>query len=262
MVIKEIHGILMSRGYSIVNPDVIFKIKKEDDKYFTQHSDPTKSLPVVTSVFSLNVKQEKDFFFMDHPEPEMCEKTHPCVMNSHNVKPDILIQFEQERFKTEHQGSEERGNLTTTGICEELHKAGGVSLTAEPIVEILKMEEVPVIDQLEGGEEDADIKDDDGFVTTSKRMRECNWQQIEEWKHKGPSRDSTDPLMNCVGDMSNVTVPSMKEKCQNGDRPNVYTEQERKSNHFSNLAQNLRVSGQRLFQSTVCKERFSENQTQ
>ncbi|XP_030050608.1 zinc finger protein 2-like [Microcaecilia unicolor] len=35
-VIKEIHSFLISQGYSIANPDVIFKIKEEDEKYVTQ----------------------------------------------------------------------------------------------------------------------------------------------------------------------------------------------------------------------------------
>ncbi|XP_030050295.1 zinc finger protein 398-like [Microcaecilia unicolor] len=87
-VIKEIHDILKSRGYSIANPDVIFKVIKEDEKYFTHHfewegnqnpNDPTKSLPIVTSVFSLNVKQEDDLPFLDHPESAMSEETHPSV---------------------------------------------------------------------------------------------------------------------------------------------------------------------------------------
>ncbi|XP_030047971.1 zinc finger protein 271-like [Microcaecilia unicolor] len=261
MVIKEIHGILMSRGYSIVSPDVIFKIQKEDEKYFTHHfewegkenpNDPTKSLPIVTSVFSLSVKQEGDLPFVDHPESETSQQTYPPVMCSHNVKPGIVIRFEQERFKTEPQESEERGNLTTTGTCSE-------SLAAEPTVEILKMEEVPVSDQLERGEEDTDTKSDDGFGKNSKRMRDCNKQRIEEWKHKDPSTDSTAPLADCVGDMSKVTPPTMKEKHQNRYRPNACTEQGRNYNHFSNLAQHQRFNGERLFQSTTCEERLSQN---
>ncbi|XP_030050293.1 zinc finger protein 398 [Microcaecilia unicolor] len=165
MVIKEIHGILISRGYSIVSPDVIFKIKKEDEKYFTQQiewegkeypNDPNKSLPIVTSVFSLSIKQEEDFPFVNYPESETSEQIHPSVTSSHNVKPGIVIRFEQERLKTEPQESEERGNMTTTGTCEELDEAGSKSLTAEPKVEILKIEEVPVGDRLQGGEEDTD----------------------------------------------------------------------------------------------------------
>ncbi|XP_030076188.1 uncharacterized protein ERVFRD-2 [Microcaecilia unicolor] len=159
-VIKEIHDILVSRGYSIVNPNTIFKIKKEDEKYFTQQfewegkenpNDSTTSLPIITSLFSLNVKQEEDLPFMNHPESEMSEQMHPSVTCSHTVKPDILIRFEQEGFKTEPVGFEERGNLTTTGTYIQ-------NYTADPKVEILKMEEVPVSDQLEGGEEDTDTK--------------------------------------------------------------------------------------------------------
>nr|XP_033772128.1 protein ZNF783-like isoform X2 [Geotrypetes seraphini] len=80
-VIKEIHSFLISQGYSIINPDIIFKIKNEDEKYLTRRyqwegkeskNDLTASLPVVTSVSSLNIKQEED---------------SPC---SSGVKPDIF----------------------------------------------------------------------------------------------------------------------------------------------------------------------------
>ncbi|XP_030054309.1 zinc finger protein 398-like [Microcaecilia unicolor] len=131
-VIKEVHDIFISRGYSIVNPDVMFKIQKEDEKYFTPHfewegkenpDDPMKNLPIITSVISLSIKQEEDLPLMDPPKSETSEQTHPPVTSSHNVKPDILIRFEQGEFKTVPLGSEERGNLTTTGRCEELLEA-------------------------------------------------------------------------------------------------------------------------------------------
>ncbi|XP_029464991.1 zinc finger protein 773-like isoform X2 [Rhinatrema bivittatum] len=117
-VIKELHGILMSRGYSVLNSDVILKIKKQDEEYFTQHCkreekenipDPTFSLPVVSSVFSLNIKQEEDLPFMDHPP----------IIGSSNVKPDILRRFKQEGIKTEPQEAEEEGNLPTTDLRED-----------------------------------------------------------------------------------------------------------------------------------------------
>nr|XP_033816282.1 zinc finger protein 2 homolog isoform X6 [Geotrypetes seraphini] len=333
-VIKEIHDILMSRGYLIVNPDVVFKIKKED-KYFPQHCDleekgnpneSTKVFPIVTSVFSLSIKQEEDL-----PESETSEQAHFSVPNSHNIKPDILIRFEQEGFRSELSGSEERGNLTSTESCEELHETGNQSYTAENTIEILKMEEDPIGDQLEGGEEDTDTKNgsqnvtsdhtvenlkveevhvgdqlaggeedtdtksgnqsytaeltveilkmeadpvsiqlkteeeetytmnNDGFGNNSKKMRECEGQQMEEWKHEDPSRDRTDPLADSVGGMSKITLTTMKEKLHNGARPNACTKQEKNSNYFSNLSQNQSRNGERLFQSITNEVRFSEN---
>ncbi|XP_030055103.1 zinc finger protein 398-like [Microcaecilia unicolor] len=97
-VIKEIHDILTSRGYSIVNPDVIFKIKKEDEKYFIQQfqregnenpNDSTNDLPVVTSVFSMSIKQEEDLPLMENPESEMSEQTLPSITgHSHQMDSD------------------------------------------------------------------------------------------------------------------------------------------------------------------------------
>nr|XP_033816293.1 zinc finger protein 2 homolog isoform X3 [Geotrypetes seraphini] len=265
-VIKEIHDILISRGYVIVNPDVIFRIKKEDEKYFAQHcelegkvnpNEPTKSFPIVTSVFSLCIKQEEDLPFIDPPESETSEQTHLSVPSSHNIKPDILIRFEQEKFRSEPPGSEETGNRTTTGSYEELHEMGNQSYTAENIIEILKMD--PDSDQLEEGEEDPDTKSDDGFGNNSKRLRECVGQQMKKWKPKNPSRDSADPLSHCVGGVNTVTTPTMKEKLQNVARPNAGAEQERNSNYFSNHAQNQRLDGAKPLQSTANEKRFSDN---
>nr|XP_033774498.1 zinc finger protein 624-like [Geotrypetes seraphini] len=283
-VIREIHDILMSRGYSIANPDVIFKIKKEDEKYFTPHfewekkenlNDPTMSLPIVTSVFSLSIKQEEDFPFIDPPESEMSEQTRSSVTSSHNVKPDILIRFEQQGFGTELQGSEERRNLTTTGTCEELLEAGNQSYTAEPMIEIVKMEEAPVSDQLEGGEKDTDIKSglpivtsvfslsikqeedlpfmdppesetseqtrssviNNGFGNKSKRIRVCDDQQRAEWKYKHPFGDSPDPS------------PNMKE--------NVCTEQESNSTRCPYDGESQSIYSEITFQNTTFKDRFT-----
>ncbi|XP_029440156.1 zinc finger protein 665-like isoform X3 [Rhinatrema bivittatum] len=74
--------------------------------------DPPISLPIVTSVFSLSVKQEEDLPFMDPPESEI----PPPVTGSPNVKPDILIRFKQEECV-------DMGNLSFTGACEELHES-------------------------------------------------------------------------------------------------------------------------------------------
>ncbi|XP_029443785.1 zinc finger protein 436-like isoform X2 [Rhinatrema bivittatum] len=146
----------MSQGYSIINPDVMFKIKKEDEKFFTQHyewkgkeklNDSTSRLPIVTSVFSLSVKQEEDLPFMDPPESETTEEIHPPVTNSLGVKPDILIRFKEDHG-IEPQRSEERGNLPIGSTCEEQHEA----------VEILKMEELHVCVQPEGEEKVIDTK--------------------------------------------------------------------------------------------------------
>ncbi|XP_030050618.1 zinc finger protein 398-like [Microcaecilia unicolor] len=107
-VIKEIHDILMSQGYSIVNPDVIFKIEKEDEKYFTQQfewegkenpNDSTNNLPVVTSVFSLSIKQEEDLPFMENPESQVAEQTCPSVTNDGfgNESERVRMRYEQQK---------------------------------------------------------------------------------------------------------------------------------------------------------------------
>ncbi|XP_029450292.1 uncharacterized protein LOC115087338 isoform X3 [Rhinatrema bivittatum] len=125
-VIKEIHGILVSKGYPVVNPDVIFKIKKEE-KYFTQHcewegketmNDPSMSLPIVTSVFSLNVKQEEDLSFMDPPESEATEPIHPPVASYSIVNPDVVfkIKKEDEKYFTQQCEWEGKENMSNPSM--------------------------------------------------------------------------------------------------------------------------------------------------
>ncbi|XP_030053495.1 zinc finger protein 678-like [Microcaecilia unicolor] len=111
------------------------------------------------------------------------------------------------------------------------------------------MEEDPVSDHLEVGEEDTDTKSNDGFG--NKRMRECDGQKRKEWKHK----DSPDPSVDCLEGTSRVKPSSMKENAPKEERPNVCTEQERNSIHCANLKQNQRISGETLLQSTLFEER-------
>ncbi|XP_029440167.1 gastrula zinc finger protein XlCGF26.1-like [Rhinatrema bivittatum] len=257
-VIKEIHCILMHRGYSILNPDVIFKIKKEEEKYFPQRcewegketmKDPPISLPIVTSVLSLNIKQEED-----PPESERTEEIPPPVTGSPYVNPDILIRFKQEGIKTEPEESEEGGNLMIASAREELHGAGSQGYNPDPMVEILKIEEFHVSDQLEGGEEDTDPKSDDGFRNSSEKQRMGNGQQREEWKQSHPSRNSPDPSADCEGGSSRVTSP------QKGERPNTRPEYEGNSSQCPKLVQTQRLDeGQRSFTSADTWENFTTN---
>ncbi|XP_030050372.1 gastrula zinc finger protein XlCGF26.1 isoform X2 [Microcaecilia unicolor] len=200
-VIMEIHRFLISQGYSILNPDVIFKIKKEDEKYFTQHcewerkenmNDLRMNLPIVTSVFSLSVKQEEDLPFVDHPESETSKQINLPVID---VKPDIVIRFIDEDLRTEPQGSEERVNLPSVGLCEKLHEI------------------------------------DDGFRNNSKRMRMCHGQQ---WKHKKSLKNSPNPSIDFDGRINSVTLTRVKDIVQKGERSNS---QERNSNYSPRLVQ-------------------------
>ncbi|XP_030050607.1 uncharacterized protein LOC115464358 [Microcaecilia unicolor] len=159
-VIKEIHNILMSQGCSIVNPHVIFKIKKEDDKYFTQQyklegkenmNDPTSGLPVVTSVFSVSVKQENDLPFTNSPESELSEQVRTPATSFRDVVPDMLIRFQQEGIKIKRPRTEERGKTPFTDTFEELHETGRQGYDPEPTSKMLKMEEPFVRSQQDGG---------------------------------------------------------------------------------------------------------------
>ncbi|XP_029440433.1 gastrula zinc finger protein XlCGF26.1-like isoform X3 [Rhinatrema bivittatum] len=264
-VIKEIHGVLLSRGYSILNPDVVFRIKKEDEKYFPQHwelegketmKDPSISLPIVTSVFSLSVKQEEDLPFLDPPESETTEGIHPPVTSSPSVTPDILIRFKQEGRGTEPPRSEDRGNLSIPGACEELHEAGDGAWikgsrgpSPDPTAEILRL----------GGEE-TETKSEDGFRNNSERQRMCDGQQTEEWKEREPCRDSPGPLAEYPGGISRVTIPRGKEVVQKGESPYAYSERGRNFNLYPSLVETQGLSEEETpFQSADTSENFTTN---
>ncbi|XP_029440166.1 gastrula zinc finger protein XlCGF26.1-like [Rhinatrema bivittatum] len=258
-VIKEIHGILRSRGYSILNPDVIFKIKKEEEKYFPQRNEQEEkentnganiSLPIVTSVFSLSVKQEEDLPFMDPPESEI----PPPVTGSPTVKPDILIRFKQEGLRTEPQAFEEKGKFT-------ILSAGGHGYSPDSTAESLKMEEPHVCNQLEGGEGDTDTKNtDDGFRNNSERQRECDGQQREEWEQSDLFRDIPALSADSESGSGRVPPPSVKQgKAPRGERPNIHTDRGRNFSHCPKLVQTQRLKGERSFKRVETWENFTTN---
>ncbi|XP_029464748.1 zinc finger protein 33A-like isoform X2 [Rhinatrema bivittatum] len=225
-VIKEIHSILISQGYSIIHPDVIFKIKKEEEKYFTQHyewegkgsiNEATVSLPIITSEFSLSVKQEEDLPFLDPLESETTEEIYPPVTDCLGYNPD-------------------------------------------PTVEILKLEELHVGDQLEAGEEDTDHKDNDGFRNNSERQRRCDGQQREEWKQRDRFRDCPHPSADCERVSSRVTPLRVKEKIQDRETPNTSREQERNYSPCPKLEQTQILNEEeRSFKNADTWENLSTN---
>ncbi|XP_030041999.1 zinc finger protein 510 [Microcaecilia unicolor] len=253
-VIKEIHNFLMSRGYSIVKPEVIFRIKKDEDKHFTQHGeweeeenlkDSTTGRPIRTSMFSLNIKQEEDAPSIDHCESEITEEIHSPVTGCPNVKPDILIRFKERGFKTEPQESEERGNLPVEDECEDLQEAGSP-------VEILKIEDFQGRDQLEDEEEDTD--NDDEFWNSSERQKMYDGPQ----KERRTPRDSLDSLANCEGSIRRVTVHRVKEKAPKKERLGRFIEQETNPNRSRNLVQTERLTEEeKSFQCPECEKRFT-----
>nr|XP_033777393.1 zinc finger protein 85-like [Geotrypetes seraphini] len=266
-VIKEIHNFLMLQGYSIVNPDVIFKIKKEEDKCFTQHcelegdenlKDSTMGLPIATSMFTLNIKQEDDDSFMDPSESEMTEDTHPPVTGCPNVKPDILIRFKERRFKTEPQEPEEREDLSISDECEELQEAGSPDYDPHGTVEILKVEDFQVREhQLDDEEEDTDINDDDEFWNSSKRQKVIR-QQRKGGKSINPSKDCVDLSADCEGSISRVTLHRVKNKAQKEERPSTYSAEARNPNRRQNLVQTEKLTEEeKSFQCPECEKRFS-----
>ncbi|XP_030052388.1 gastrula zinc finger protein XlCGF26.1-like [Microcaecilia unicolor] len=263
-VIKEIHSFLISQGYSILNPNVIFKIKNEDEKYFTQHcewagneskNEPSMRFPIVTSVFSLSVKEEENLPFTDHLKSETSEQIHPPVTGFPSVKPDILIRFKEEGFKTEPQGSEDRGNLSNPGTYEELHKTGNRGYKPDTMIRTLKIKDPHARIQLEEGEEDTDTNSDDGFRNNSERMKMFEWKKREEWKHNDPFRNSADPPADCKGGISSVTPIRVKEIAHERKRS---TTQERNSNYCPSLLQAGGLKeGERHFRSTDTLENFT-----
>ncbi|XP_030050789.1 zinc finger protein 84-like isoform X2 [Microcaecilia unicolor] len=268
-----------------------------------------KNFPIITSVISLSVKQEEDLPLMDPPESDNSEQTHPPVTSSHNVKPDILIQFEQKGFRTEPQGSEETGNLTTTGRCEELPEAcdealikasnealvtfkdvaasfleadwdllgewqkelykkvikeihdilmsrGYSILNPEVIFKIKNEDEKYIIQQSEWEWKNPsnDSTNNDGFGNESERVRMCNEQQKEEWKHEDSSRDSTDPLADSEGGIGSIIPTDEKAAAQKGER---LERQKRNCSFFLRLVQPGRLNAERDFKSADVWETFT-----
>nr|XP_033795321.1 zinc finger protein 665-like isoform X2 [Geotrypetes seraphini] len=228
-VIKEIHSFLISQGYSILNPDVIFKIKKEDEKYFTQRYEWKRK-----------------------------ENLNDPSISSPDIKPDILIRFGQEGFGSEPQRSEEKGSVSITRTCEALHEAVGIpDCNLKPKTEILKMEEPHITDHLEGGEEIINSSRD-GVFENGEMEKMGDEQQRGEWEYRNWNRDNPDFSAECERGVSEVTSPSIDKLIQEGERTSTWPEQNRNAQHCSNLVQTLRPNeGERLFQKAKTMESYT-----
>ncbi|XP_030050767.1 zinc finger protein 493-like [Microcaecilia unicolor] len=182
-------------------------------------NDPSKSFPIVTSVFSLSIKQEEDLPFMDHPESETSVQVHSPETGCPSVRPDILIRFKDERFRTELQGSEKRGNLPEGDTYDEQYEAG------------------------------------EGFKTDSKRMRKCDGHWKEEWKHKDGSRDKPDLSANCEEGIGSITPTRVKEIVCKEERS---VREDRNSNQCPKLVPTQRLKNdKRRFKSADIWENFN-----
>ncbi|XP_030047285.1 uncharacterized protein LOC115461309 [Microcaecilia unicolor] len=219
-VIKEIHDTLISRGYSILNPDVIFKIKKEDEKYFTQQcewegkenpNDSTNNLPVVTSVLSLSIKQEEDLPFMENPESEIPPPWNylpiiTCVISLGVKQEENLPLMDLPKSETSEQTHPPVTNLPV--------------VTSVFSLSIKQEEDLPFMENPESemSEQTRPSVTNDGFENDSERVRMCDEQQKEEWKHEDSSRDSTDPSADCEGGIGSIIPTSEKAASQTGER--------------------------------------------
>ncbi|XP_069494881.1 uncharacterized protein [Ambystoma mexicanum] len=85
-VMHEIHGVLISMGYAIVNPDTLFRIKKEEKPYISDHTpckkresfhDHASGSPVLCPDLLLRIKQEDEPVLYQPPGL----KKRECILN-------------------------------------------------------------------------------------------------------------------------------------------------------------------------------------
>ncbi|XP_030048118.1 zinc finger protein 23-like [Microcaecilia unicolor] len=95
---------------------------------------------------------------------------------------------------------------------------------------------------------------DDGFGNESERVRMCDEQQKEEWKHKDSSRDSTDPSADCEGGIGSIIPTGEKAAAQKGER---LERQKKNCSFFPRLVQPGRLNGERDFKRADVWETFT-----
>ncbi|XP_030048117.1 zinc finger protein 260-like [Microcaecilia unicolor] len=277
--------------YSILNPDVIFKIKKEDEKYFTQqfewegneNPNDLNNLPIVTSVFSLSIKQEEDIPFMENPESEMSEQTLPSITDDGfgNESERVCDEQQKEEWKHEDPSRDSTdpsadceggiGSIIPTGEKAAAQKGERLErqkrncsffptleqpgrLNDLPIVtsvfslSIKQEEDIPFMEHPESKMSEHTLTSitDDGFGNESERVRMCDEQQKEEWKHEDSSRDSTCPSADREGGIGSIIPTGEKAAAQKGER---LERQKRNCRFFPTLEQPGRFNGERDFKS-------------
>ncbi|XP_029441223.1 zinc finger protein 184-like isoform X2 [Rhinatrema bivittatum] len=256
-IVKEIHGVLMSWGYSIVNPDIVFRIKQKEEKYLSQRcdweekekiTDPALGHPIVTPVFPPNVKQEVEPQLPGLPGPGITEQISPSVIGCSRAKPDILFRIGQEGIWTESWRSEGRGDPPVAGLCSP-------GYNADPWVPTLNAEDSRVSNPLEGEEEIIKVIVEDGSGNNTEMQWMCDGQQREEWKKQG----SQDPSADCEGGGWRATLYRGKEDVYNRERPDACTERKGNAGYLPDLAQPQGLyKRERPFKCTECEKCFAQ----
>ncbi|XP_030048110.1 zinc finger protein 81-like [Microcaecilia unicolor] len=256
-------------------------------------TDSNQDLPIVTSVFSLSIKQEEDLPFMENPESEMSEQTLTSITDDGfgNESERVRMCDEQQKEEWKHEDSSRAstdpsadceggiGSIIPTGEKAAVQKGERFErqkrncsffptleqpgrLNDLPIVtsvfslSIKQEEDLPFMENPESkmSEQTLPSITDDGFGNESERVRMCDEQQKEEWKHEDSSRDSTDPSADCEGGIGSIIPTGEKAAVKKGER---FERQKRNCSFFPTLEQPGRLNGERDFKSADVWETFT-----
>lgn len=94
-VMKEIHEALLSMGHTILNRELVLKVKGKDDMCCRVHQhardqDKSKNItPVASPDVLFQITHEEDFNFSDHHRSEEQEHLHPATAGSGGRKQDL-----------------------------------------------------------------------------------------------------------------------------------------------------------------------------
>ncbi|NP_001072808.1 uncharacterized protein LOC780269 [Xenopus tropicalis] len=91
-VMREIHTALQAMGFEIINPDVLFRIKKVKEVYSSlmERAEPSAAFPGAESDQLLGIKQERA------APPDTCRRKVPKLCPNPVLRPDILLRIKQE----------------------------------------------------------------------------------------------------------------------------------------------------------------------
>lgn len=101
-VMKEIHEALLSMGHTILNRELVLKVKGKDDMCCRVHQhardqDKSKNItPVASPDVLFQITHEEDFNFSDHHSSEEQENVHPATAEKEPVSHDVSFIVKQE----------------------------------------------------------------------------------------------------------------------------------------------------------------------